>query len=188
MSFHSIYFHGEIRKIIHDIVCRYSLISGAVVNPSHAEYLKMPCPPLIFSQSDYLSSIVAINSQTKWQTVQIQISWLLLDLHCLQRQGISGLSRTRVKVYDILSRWLKPQVRPYPAKHMRDILEYGPLFNCLLQKVKAKCPIPGYIVKHTPLFIRLVSRGEMTEFMSVFFDEILYRVHRPTWQSIWIIS
>ena len=36
-----------------------------------------------------------------WQTVQIQISWLLqkpadLDLHCLQRQGISGFSRTRV--------------------------------------------------------------------------------------------
>ena len=35
--------------------------------------------------------------------MQIQISWLLqkptdLDLHCLQRQGISGFSRTRVNV------------------------------------------------------------------------------------------
>ena len=34
--------------------------------------------------------------------MQVQISWLLqkptdLDLHCLQRQGISGFSRTRVK-------------------------------------------------------------------------------------------
>ena len=34
--------------------------------------------------------------------MQIQIRWLLqkpsdLDLHCLQRQGISGFSRTRVK-------------------------------------------------------------------------------------------
>ena len=34
--------------------------------------------------------------------MQIQISWLLqkptdLDLHCLQRQDISGFSRTRVK-------------------------------------------------------------------------------------------
>ena len=34
--------------------------------------------------------------------MQIKISWLLkkptdLDLHCLQRQGISGISRTRVK-------------------------------------------------------------------------------------------
>ena len=62
----------------------------------------MPCPFLIFSQSDYLIRIVAINSHTWWQTVQIQISWLLqkptdLDLHCLQRQGISRFSRTRVK-------------------------------------------------------------------------------------------
>ena len=35
--------------------------------------------------------------------VQIQISWLLqkptdFDLHCLQRQDISGFSRTRVNV------------------------------------------------------------------------------------------
>ena len=53
------------------------------------------------SQSDSLIEIVNVNSHTKWQTVQIQISWLLqkptdLDLHCLQRQGISGFSRTRV--------------------------------------------------------------------------------------------
>ena len=63
----------------------------------------MPCPFLIFSQSDYLIQIVDTNSHTKWQTVQIQISWLFqkptdLDLHCLQRQGLSGFSRTRVKV------------------------------------------------------------------------------------------
>ena len=31
----------------------------------------------IFSQSDYLIQIVDINSHTEWQTVQIQISWLL---------------------------------------------------------------------------------------------------------------
>ena len=35
--------------------------------------------------------------------MQIQISWLLkkptdLDLHCLQSQGISGFSRTRVNI------------------------------------------------------------------------------------------
>ena len=63
----------------------------------------MPCPLLIFSQSDYLIRTVAINSYIEWQTVQFQISWLLqkptdLELHCLQRQGISGISRTRVKV------------------------------------------------------------------------------------------
>ena len=53
---------------------------------------------LIFSQSDYLIKVVDIDSYTEWQTVQIQISWLPtdLDLYCLQRQGISGFSRTRV--------------------------------------------------------------------------------------------
>ena len=66
--------------------------------------IKMPHPLLIFSQSDYLIRIVDINSHTKWQTVQIQISWLLekptdLDLHCLQRQAISGFSRSRVKLF-----------------------------------------------------------------------------------------
>ena len=52
-------------------------------------------PLLIASQSDYLIQIVDINSHTEWQTVQIQISWLLtdLDLHCLQRQGMSGFSK-----------------------------------------------------------------------------------------------
>ena len=62
----------------------------------------MPHSFLIFSQTDYLMRIVAINSHTQQQTVQIQISWLLqkptdLNLHCLQRQGISRFSRTRVK-------------------------------------------------------------------------------------------
>ena len=62
----------------------------------------MPHPFLIFSPSDYLIQILDTNSHISWQTVQIQISWLLqkpidLDLHCLQRQGISGFSRTRVK-------------------------------------------------------------------------------------------
>ena len=62
----------------------------------------MPRPFLIFSQSDVLIQTVDTNTHTQWQTVQIQISWLLqkptnLDLHCLQRQDISRFSRTRVK-------------------------------------------------------------------------------------------
>ena len=53
--------------------------------------------------------------------MQIQISWLLkkptdLDLHCLQRQGISGFSRTRVKGFH-------PSV--YPSK-----LCLGHIFLC----------------------------------------------------------
>ena len=68
----------------------------------------MPRPFLIFGQSDNLIQIVDINSHTKWQTMQIQISWLLqkptdLDLHCLQRQDISGFSRTRVNVNEIIA-------------------------------------------------------------------------------------
>ena len=55
----------------------------------------MPHPLIIFSQSNCFIRIVDINSHTKWQTVQLQISCLLqepsdLDLHCLQRQGIPG--------------------------------------------------------------------------------------------------
>ena len=63
----------------------------------------MPRPLLIFSQSDYLIWVVAISSHTKWQTVQIQISWQKptdLDLHCLQMQGISGFSTTRINSTD----------------------------------------------------------------------------------------
>ena len=63
----------------------------------------MSHPLLIFSQSEHLIQLVDINSHTRWQTVHIQISWLLkkptdLALHCLQRQDISGFSMTRVKL------------------------------------------------------------------------------------------
>ena len=66
----------------------------------------MPCPLLIFSQSNCLIQVVDTNSYTEWQTVQIQISWLHqkptdLDLHCLQRQGISRFNRTKVTKIDI---------------------------------------------------------------------------------------
>ena len=65
----------------------------------------MPRPLLNFSQSDYLIQVCDTNSNAEWQTVQIQSSWFLqkptdLDLHCLQRQGISGFSRTRVNGFN----------------------------------------------------------------------------------------
>ena len=56
-------------------------------------------PLIILSQSVFLIQVVDM----KWQTVQIQISWQELQkptdlvLHSLQRHGISGFSRTRVK-------------------------------------------------------------------------------------------
>ena len=37
----------------------------------------MPRPLQIFMQSDYLIQIFDSSSHTEWQTVQIQISWLL---------------------------------------------------------------------------------------------------------------
>ena len=57
------------------------------------------CQPIRF-----LDPYFYINSHTEGQTMQIQISWLLqkpadLDLHCLQRQGISGFSRARINVF-----------------------------------------------------------------------------------------
>ena len=80
----------------------YLQVVKQVYYPCHAEWIKLPRPFLIFNQSDYLIKIVDINSQNKWQTVRIQISRFLqkptvLDLHFLQRQGISGFSRTKVK-------------------------------------------------------------------------------------------
>ena len=59
-------------------------------------------PLLIYSQSDYLIQVVDMNSHTEWQTVQIQISWLLqkptdLDLHCLQRQGYIWVQQDKGK-------------------------------------------------------------------------------------------
>ena len=92
----------------------------------------MPCPLLIFSQSDYLIWIVAINSHTEWQTVQIQNNWLLqkstdLDLHCLQRQGISGFSRTWVNNLYILQRHIAylniwaPLRKNVPLDHVRTV-------------------------------------------------------------------
>ena len=62
----------------------------------------MPHPLVIFSQSDYLIQVV--HSNVKYlMTNSADPDQLAskkptdLDLHCLQRQGISGFSRTRVK-------------------------------------------------------------------------------------------
>ena len=56
----------------------------------------MPHSLMILNQSGYLIHVVDINSDIKWQTVQIQKP-TDLDLYCFQRQGISELSRTRGK-------------------------------------------------------------------------------------------
>ena len=86
----------------------------------------MPRPLLIFILSDYLIQVVDTNSQTERQTVQIQISWLLqkptdLDLHCLQSQGISGFSRTRVKIFSMKNKKKKIHVAGTCQNHFAEV-------------------------------------------------------------------
>ena len=61
--------------------------------------MKIPCPLLIFSQSDYLIQVVDIylmaNSADPDQLASKKPTDL--DLHCLERQSISGFSRIRIK-------------------------------------------------------------------------------------------
>ena len=62
--------------------------------------------------------------------MQIQISWLLqkptdLDLHCLQRQSISGLSRTRVKVAGYTWKVFQPFCKG------RQLLQTGSCLSCI---------------------------------------------------------
>ena len=89
------------RNVSETLCCNVlEMLTLVLLNKSRCQ---QPRPLLFFSQSDYFIQIGDTNSHTKWQSVQIQISWLLqkkptdLDLHCLQRQGISVFSRTMVK-------------------------------------------------------------------------------------------
>ena len=71
------------------------------INPFYAEWIKMPYPFQIFSQSDYLDPDCWYKF-AYWMTNSADPDQLAskptdLDLHCLQSQGISGFSRTRVK-------------------------------------------------------------------------------------------
>ena len=68
----------------------------------------MPCPLLIFIQSDYLIQIVAINSHIEWQTVQIQIRSQLIWIYtvCKDRvypgsagQGLNLVCQALLKLF-----------------------------------------------------------------------------------------
>ena len=92
----------------------------------------MPCPFQIFSQSDYLIQIVDKNLHTEWQTVQIQKP-TDLDLHCLQRQGISGFSRTRVKLAHHTCSII-PHINNYDnMKTFSQVGRYGLRENCKIK-------------------------------------------------------
>ena len=70
----------------------------------------MPHPLLIFSQSEYLIQVVIqIDMLILTNSVdpdQLVSSDSVQILHCLQRQGISGFSRTRVK-YSLDAPWVE---------------------------------------------------------------------------------
>ena len=76
-----------IKKIISRI-CKCEIFKLAMLKK------KMP-HPIIFSQSHYLIQVV--------DTMTNNGNPDQLDLHCLQRQGISGFNRTRVNSGDLLN-------------------------------------------------------------------------------------
>ena len=99
----------------------------------------MPRPLQTVSQSDYSIQVVDTNKHTEWQTVQIQISWLLkkqtdLDLHCLQRLVSAGPGLTllaiqvslvtleTISLYFFLFSTAPDKLHIIPRKHMLWIL------------------------------------------------------------------
>ena len=128
----------------------------------------MSCPLLTFTQSGYLIQIVDINSHSEWQTVQIQISWLLqkptdLDLHCLQRQGISGLSRTRVNTIH--------QMQPFRASSpIQDRSYFHTNMPLFIRKSGA-----GFYPRNTEYTELRVVRNFGTHFVS--FVTIFWKTH-----------
>ena len=150
----------------------------------------MPHPLLIFNQSGYLILIIAINLHTWWQTVQIQISWLLqkptdLNLHCLQNRVYPGSAGQGLNFSNL---WAKTEdnklmylfFRKYGLKfHVICLLiclrcqtrfsckKYKIISKCLLgilptkQSVKAQMQNPYiFYVSHQPLWVILCCLRE----------------------------
>ena len=73
--------------------------------------------------------------------MQFQISWLLqkptgLDLHCLQRQGISGFSRTRVKKRMVRSKGIWSIYFPASSQQNTSTISRMPLWKlCRISNV-----------------------------------------------------
>ena len=78
----------------------------------------MPCPLQVFSQSDYLIQVVDTNSHTYHNSNSADLDQLASsDLHCLQRQGTSRFSRTRVNIeYRIIIRRRKQKKKKKKKK------------------------------------------------------------------------
>ena len=107
--------------------CGISRVQCWVLTLVMLNKFKRPLPLLIFSQSDNLIQIVDINSNTEWQTVQIQISWLLqkptdLDLHCLQSRVYPGSPGPGLTdAYPVNSRHVKFSLRKHAYSNILKI-------------------------------------------------------------------
>ena len=117
----------------------------------------MSRPFLIFSQSDYLIQVVDANSNTEWKIVQIQISNSDLDQHCLQRQGISEFSRTRIIVHlnSFLSEWTLPIITTHILTGGVELIWFASMeFYAKVNTVKVMTKRP---VKPLTLFLGKLS-------------------------------
>ena len=81
------------------------LSSNTPLNPCHAEYIKMPHPFLIFSQSDYMILVVYTNSHTELQCRsrsvgfrRSQLIWIYTVCKGRAYQGLTNFTELGVKV------------------------------------------------------------------------------------------
>ena len=91
--------------------------------------------------------LVDINLHSYWPTVHIQISWLLrkptnLELHCLQRHGISGFSKRRVQTIFVSLIYTRDSFRDFlfaflSNKNCSQALFYQELFTSQLFSYKS---------------------------------------------------
>ena len=99
--------------------------SNCIINPCQAEYITVAMPS---SNLQPVRLLGCWNKFTYWMANSADPDQLAseeandLDLHCLQRQGLSGFSRTRVKVYALFA------IPPALFRHVMRLL-YPQLWN-----------------------------------------------------------
>ena len=123
----------------------------------------MPHPLLIFSQSDYLIQVVdtnlhsLTNSADPDQLASSEANWL--DLQCLQKQGISRFSRTRLIIWVhilpqtvsnymllIIFRYLEPDLQNLLFEEFEDS-KFSKKFKKLNSSIAKMVSINKYVYK-----------------------------------------
>ena len=135
-------------------------------------YAPKPRPLLIFSQSEWLIWIVPINSHTWWQTVQIQINWLLqkptdLDLHCLLGQGMSCSAREGLRPLSVFG--YGSNYNEYDYNIMISFIQLYPVFTLNIWTDRAVQTVYTQIRCHR---MRLCSGSTLFGFHPAIFRQI----------------